>query len=362
MTLKKTSLNEIHKKYGARMVEFAGWEMPVQYQGAAREHLAVRSGVGVFDVSHMGELEIVGRDAIPMAQKVTCNDVSRLCDGQAQYSAFLYPEGTILDDVVLYRRGAEHLLICVNAANRDRDFAWLKEHQEGAVEIFDNSDHYTQLAVQGPQAEKVLQELTDSDLSSLRYYWFQEERVCGVETLISRTGYTGEDGFEIYLPPQHAERVWEQLFEVGAPLGIVAAGLAARNTLRLEMKYALYGNDIDSTTTPLESGLSWIVKFSKADFIGRAALQRQKTAGVKRKLAGFEMVGRGIARDHYPVCIEGRRVSEVTSGSYCPSVKKAIGLTYLDTDQSKLGQTLDIEIRGKRVQARVVGTPFYHPS
>jgi len=357
-SLKKTALNEIHREFGARMVDFAGWDMPVQYAGALKEHLAVRGAVGVFDVSHMGELEITGRDALALIQKVTCNDASKLSDGQAQYSAFLYPEGTFVDDIVIYRMQAEHFLICVNASNREKDFNWVEQHREGDVEVRDNSDAYVQLAVQGPAAEKVLQQLTSVDLSAIQFYWFQQGSFCGVDTLISRTGYTGEDGFELYFPPQHAERVWREIFRVGEPEGIMAAGLAARNTLRLEMKFALYGNDIDSKHTPLEAGLGWIVKLAKGDFIGRDALVEQKAAGLPRKLMGFQMTGRGIARDHFPVYADDQLLGEVSSGSFCPSAEVAVGLTYLPTELARIGQPLEIDIRGKRVAAEVVKTPF----
>ncbi len=340
------------------MVDFAGWDMPVQYDGALKEHLAVRTAAGVFDVSHMGELEITGRDALALVQKVTCNDASKLSDGQAQYSAFLYPKGTFVDDVVVYRMQAQHFLICVNASNREKDFRWLEQHREGEVEVRDNSDSYVQLAVQGPAAEKVLQQLTAVDLHAIRFYRFERGSVCGVDTLISRTGYTGEDGFELYFPPQHAEHVWREIFRVGEPEGIKAAGLAARNTLRLEMKYALYGNDIDSEHTPLEAGLGWIVKLAQGDFIGRQALVEQKAAGLPSKLMGFQMTGRGIARDHFPVYGDGRLLGEVSSGSFCPSAELAVGLTYLPTELARIGQSLEIDIRGKRVAAEVVKTPF----
>ena len=340
------------------MVDFAGWDMPVQYDGALKEHLAVRTAAGVFDVSHMGELEITGRDALALVQKVTCNDASTLSDGQAQYSAFLYPKGTFVDDVVVYRMQAQHFLICVNASNREKDFRWLEQHREGEVEVRDNSDSYVQLAVQGPAAEKVLQQLTAVDLHAIRFYRFERGSVCGVDTLISRTGYTGEDGFELYFPPQHAEHVWREIFRVGEPEGIKAAGLAARNTLRLEMKYALYGNDIDSEHTPLEAGLGWIVKLAQGDFIGRQALVEQKAAGLPSKLMGFQMTGRGIARDHFPVYGDGRLLGEVSSGSFCPSAELAVGLTYLPTELARIGQSLEIDIRGKRVAAEVVKTPF----
>ena len=341
------------------MVDFSGWEMPVQYASTLQEHRAVRESVGVFDISHMGQLEIVGKDALATTQKLTTNDVSRLSDGQAQYSAFLYSQGTFVDDVVVYRITSEHIFICVNAANREKDLKWVRRKSGSNVEIRDSSDDYVMLAVQGPKAEAVLQELAEVDLPSLKRYWFAAGKVGGATALLSRTGYTGEDGFEIYVSPDLAESVWRELFSCGESVGIVAAGLAARNTLRLEMCYALYGNDIDDQTTPWEAGLGWIVKLKKGDFVGRTALEEQKKRGLERKLVGFEMVDRGVARDHYPVSIEGHPVGEVRSGSFAPSLGKSVGLTYLPLTHTETGQTLEVEVRGKRLRARVVETPFY---
>ena len=359
MKLKKTPLNSAHRELGAKMVSFAGWEMPVQYESVLKEHLAVRESVGVFDVSHMGQITLQGPDALSMAQKVTSNDVRRLADGQAQYSAFLSPKGTFIDDVVLYRIGAEHLFICVNASNREKDFTWLQQQKEGEVTIADQSNHYAQLAIQGPAAEGILQKLTDIDLASIHFYQFTSGILNGVETLISRTGYTGEDGFEIYVPAQEVESIWRKLFSLPRPPLVRPAGLAARNTLRLEMCYALYGNDIDQTTTPLEAGLEWIVKLHKSSFIGKEPLQKQRTAGVNRKLVGFEMLDRGIARDGFKTYIDGTQVGQVTSGSFSPSLKKNIGLAYLPVSHAEPGQSFDIEIRGEFRKARVSRTPFY---
>ena len=359
MTLKKTPLNALHRKYGARMVDFSGWEMPVHYGSALQEHLAVRERAGVFDVSHMGEIEFIGPDALAMAQKVTSNDISRLSDGQAQYSAFLYPQGTFIDDIVVYRISDQHIFVCVNAANREKDYQWVKSQKKGQVDILDNSDSYVQLAIQGPKAEAVLQKLTDLDLSLIQYYGFTYGNVTGTRALISRTGYTGEDGFEIYIPVEEAPAIWERLFQVGKPFEIMAAGLAARNTLRLEVAYCLYGHEIDETTTPWEAGLGWIVRLGKGEFIGQDTLEKLKKEGKQRKLAGFEIVERGIARDHYPVVVEGTEVGQVTSGSFAPSLKKSVGLVYLPIQYAQIGQPLEVEIRGKRVQARIVETPFY---
>lgn len=341
------------------MVEFAGWHMPVQYKSALEEHLAVRSTVGIFDVSHMGQIEVTGKDALSLVQKITCNDVERLADGQAQYSALLYPNGTFVDDIVLYRIHAERIFICVNASNQEKDFQWILEHREGEAEVCDQSDHYAQFAVQGPKAEALLTPLIDGDLGELKYYWSFQGKITGVPALISRTGYTGEDGFEIYLASNQAESVWRAILEEGKSLGITPVGLAARNTLRLEVRYPLYGNDIDQTTNPWEAGLGWIVKLDSADFVGKEALLKLKQQGASRKLAGFELLDRGIARDHYPVWLNSKRVGEVASGSYAPSLGKSIGLAYLPAEHAKPGQLIEIEVRAKQLRAEVVSGPFY---
>ncbi len=357
--LKETPLHDLHVELGARMVDFAGWHMPVQYQGALKEHLAVRQHVGLFDVSHMGEIEVTGPDALRAVQHLTCNNLNRISDGQAQYSAFLTPQGTFVDDIVVYRISSEHIFICVNAANREKDFQWVQDNMQGQARAVDRGDDYAQIAIQGSKAEAVLQQLTPADLSSIRFYAFEFGSVCNVDCLISRTGYTGEKGFEIYTPPHEAERIWRRLMQEGNQAGIVPAGLAARNTLRLEVCFALYGNDIDDTITPLEAGLGWICKLDQEDFIGRQTLIDQKEQGVTRKLSAFEMVGRGIARDHFPVYLGQDKVAEVTSGSHAPSLGKAVGLTYLPASSCRPGQEIEIEIRGKRIQAQVVKKPFY---
>jgi len=359
VSTRKTPLHEVHKSHGARMVEFAGWEMPLQYQGALPEHQAVRTAAGVFDVSHMGEIEVEGPGAEAFLQKLTCNDVGSLSIGQAQYSALLYPTGTFVDDIVLYRFSETHYMLCVNAANRQKDLDWILGHLEGDTTVSDRSDAYVQLAVQGHNSPQLLAELAGQDLSGLRYYWFLRGTVGGHEAIISRTGYTGEPGYELYISPRAAVAVWESLFETGGRHGLQPAGLAARNTLRLEMTYALYGNDISDRTTPLEASLAWIVKLDKGDFIGREALLSQRQTEVSRKLVGFEMTGRGVPRDHYPVFVSGRQTGEVTSGSYSPTLQRGIGLTYLPSDKGAPGQDLEIEIRGRKVQAEIVETPFY---
>lgn len=357
--MKKTPLNEVHRELGARMVEFAGWDMPVQYESALKEHLAVRQAAGLFDVSHMGQLEMIGTDALQMIQKVTCNDAARLADGQAQYSAFLYPEGTFVDDIVVYRMNAEHMFICINAANISKDFEWVKAQQEGDVEIHNRSDQYAQLAIQGPQALSILQELVEIELPSIKRYWFAFGKVDGTEALISRTGYTGEDGFELYIAAARAESIWRKLLKAGESRGLTPAGLAARNTLRLEACYALYGHDIDNTTTPWEADLGWIVKLNKGEFIGKHSLVTQKEAGVKQKLAALEMVDRGIARDGFPVYLGGKQIGQVTSGTFSPSLQRSIGLAYVPAAHAGTGQELDVDIRGKRLKAKVVEKPFY---
>lgn len=358
MNLKTTPLNRIHHRLGARMVDFAGWEMPVQYQGALDEHHSVRKALGVFDVSHMGRVEITGPGALGFVQKMTCNDVQRLSDGQAQYSAFLTPQGTFVDDIVVYRFSERRLLICINAATTPKDLEWLSAHQSGEFEMVNRSDELAQIAVQGPKAIEVLQELTPVDLSSIKFYWFAEGELAGTQAILSRTGYTGEPGFELYVPSAQAEKVWEAVFEAGAAAGVSPAGLACRNSLRLEMRYPLYGNDIDETTTPYEAGLGWIVKLGTG-FIGEEPLRRQKEEGVLRRLAGFQMTDRGIVRDGFTICLDGEPVAQATSGGFSPSLGASIGLAYLPVDRCEPGTVLEVEIRGTHRKARVVKTPFY---
>jgi aminomethyltransferase len=358
-TLKKTALCEIHRQLGARMVDFAGWEMPVQYAGPLKEHMAVRTRAGIFDVSHMGEIEVRGGNALKTIQRVTCNDAERLAVGQVQYSALTTPAGTFIDDILVYRRATDRFLLCVNCSNQDKDYRWILENSLPEAEVRFRSEDFSQLALQGPIASEILQPLTDIDLSSMKYYWFAEGKVADSEAIVSRTGYTGEDGFEIYLPPAHAVDVWNRIYQTGRPLGLEPAGLAARNTLRLEARMALYGNDIDETTTVLEADLGWICRLDKGDFIGREPLLHQRKAGIARKLIGFEMVERGIARDHYPIRKDGEDLGLVTSGSPAPFLQKNIGLAYLPIRLAEIGTEFDIIIRGRPVRARVVQTPFY---
>ena len=355
-TLKKTPLNAIEHELGGKMVDFGGWELPVQFGGILDEHAAVREHVGLFDVSHMGELTVKGPEALTLLQRATCNDVSQLENGRAQYNGLLYPTAGFVDDIVIYQNAGHDFFIVVNASNSDKDYEWLADAAKGMdVEVHNVSADYAQLALQGPDAERLLQPMTDVDLARMKYYRFGTGSVDGVRAIVSRTGYTGEDGFEIYVASSEGPRVMRTLLAAGA----TPCGLGARDTLRLEAKMALYGNDIDETTTPLEADLGWIVKVDKGDFFGRDVLQREKAEGPRRKLTGFEMVDRGIARHGYPVVDGGEEVGVVTSGTHSPTLKKAIGLAYLPLDKSAPGNEFMVLIRGKETRARVVPTPFY---
>jgi len=360
--LLKTPLNQLHRDLGARMVEFGGWDMPVQYRGVIEEHLAVRNAAGLFDVSHMGEIEVRGPGALALIQELTVNDASGLVNGQVQYSAFCYPHGGTVDDVTLYRFDAEHFMFCVNAANTDKDFAWMEEVlEEGGFEgvsIRNLSDDFAQLALQGPASDAILSRLTDTDLRKIPYYHFYEGLVAGTPAIISRTGYTGETGFELYFAPGAAGEIWTALLEVGAGDGLVPVGLGARDTLRLEMKYALYGHELSPEISPLEAGLGWIVKLDKTGFVGRDALLRQRREGLKRKLVGLAMTEPGVPRAEYPVFAGERKVGVITSGTMSPSLRVGIGLALVDIDRTEVGTPLEIGIRQRRVAARVVKTPF----
>jgi aminomethyltransferase len=359
INLKRTPLYDVHRAAGAKFVDFGGWEMPVQYAGIIDEHKTVRTAVGLFDVSHMGEIEITGPRALDVVQRLTTNDASKLDLCQVQYSTLCYPHGGIVDDLTVYRLGPEHFFFCVNAANIETDHAWIVEQAHGEAEIRNTSAEIALLALQGREAQATLQPLCNIALDNIRYYWAAQGHVKGVDVLISRTGYTGEDGFEIYCPAPRGSELWAALMESGAPYGIKPIGLGARDTLRLEMAYALYGNDITAETTPLQAGLGWIVKLNKGDFIGREALVKEKAAGIKRKLIGFELVDRGVARAHYPILVEGQVIGEVTSGTISPTLHNAIGLGYVRTAYAKVGTELQIDIRGKLAHARVTSTPFY---
>lgn len=360
--LQKTPLNEVHKKSGAKMVEFGGWEMPVQYRGVIEEHLAVRNAAGLFDVSHMGEVEVKGSGALAFIQELTINDASKLVNGQVQYSAMCYSHGGVVDDLTLYRFDHDHYMFCVNAANTDKDFAWMEEVLEEGnfpdVTLRNVSNEFAQLALQGPAADAILSRLTDTDLSAIAYYHFYEGLVSDVPTIISRTGYTGEDGFELYFAAQAAEAIWTALMDVGSADGLVPIGLGARDTLRLEKKYALYGHELSPEITPLEGGLGWITKLDKPSFIGRDVLVRMKAAGVPRKLVGFSMTEPGIPRADYPVYAGSEPIGVVTSGTMSPSLRVGIGLALVEAAHGAIGTPLKIGIRSRLVGAEVVKTPF----
>jgi len=363
-TLKQTPLNALHRRLGGRMVEFGGWDMPVQYPaGTVEEHLRTRTHAGLFDVSHMGEIEVRGPEAVAFVNRLCSNDASKLVDGQAQYSALTTPAGTVVDDLLVYRFRAEHLLLVVNASTTDKDWDWINSHKrDEQVALTNRSADFCQIALQGPEALGILQTLTETPLEEIKYYHFREGRVDGVPSIISRTGYTGEDGFEVYAAPESAERLWQKMLDAGrygTPDGLLPCGLAARNTLRLESAMALYGHEITEETTLLEANLGWICKLNKGDFTGREALQRQKEEGVRRKLVGFEMTERGIARDGQDVYIGGERVGQVTSGSPAPYLKKNIGMAYVPVEHASVGQEIQVDVRGRMVGAQIVPVPFY---
>jgi len=341
------------------MVDFGGWDMPVQYSGIIEEHNAVRTSVGVFDVSHMGEIEIRGPEAARLTDFVTTNAVAKLKTGQAHYSGLLYDHGGFVDDILVHKVADDHYFLCVNASNQDKDFEHIRVQNRFDAVVDFSSDRYAQLAIQGPQARATVQKLTPVDLSGIKYYWFADGEVCGIPARIAHTGYTGEDGFELYVAPTEAQRIWNEVMQAGAEFGIKPCGLGARNTLRLEAKMALYGHEIDASISPLEADLSWIVKLDKGDFVGRDALLKQKEAGLTRKLVGFEMCGRGIGRDGYEVLLDGAPAGWVTSGSPGPTVGRNIGLCYLPIDKAQPGQAIQIMIRNQPVDAVTVETPFY---
>lgn len=358
-TLRKTALNAVHRAMGARMVAFGGWDMPVEYRSIIEEHRAVRTAAGLFDVSHMGEIEIRGPQALACVQQATCNDAARLAVGQAQYSALLTERGTFVDDLLVHKISDTHYFLCVNAANREKDFEHIRAQNRFDAEVENAGDRYTQLALQGPRAAAILAPLTSVDLSALRTYHFTFGEVARTPCLVARTGYTGEDGFELYFDPAESEKMWKALLAAGEKHGLAPAGLGARNTLRLEVCYALYGHEIDDATTVWEAGLGWICKLDKGEFTGRAALVAQKEKGIERTLVGFEMRGRGIARDGYAVFVNGDARGRVTSGSYAPFLEKNIGLAYVPVAASAVGTRIAIGIRGQPVGAEIVPTPFY---
>ncbi|MBC7913410.1 MAG: glycine cleavage system aminomethyltransferase GcvT [Pyrinomonadaceae bacterium] len=358
--MKNTALSQKHILLSAKMVPFAGFNMPVQYEGINIEHQAVRSNVGVFDVSHMGEFILKGENALALIQKVTSNDASKLVDGKVQYSCLPNTTGGIVDDLLVYRIDEKTYMLVVNASNIEKDWNWISSYNTFGVEMKDISDRTSLLAIQGPKSAEALQSLTDIDLSAMEYFSFKKGNFAGIENvLISATGYTGAGGFEIYFDNQHAEVIWDSIFEAGENLNIKPIGLAARDTLRLEMGFCLYGNDINDTTSPIEAGLGWITKFSK-EFVNSEAIELQKNAGVERKLIGFELVDRGIPRHDYPIVdSQGNEIGVVTSGTQSPSLQKAIGMGYLKPEFAKEGTEIYISIRNNPVKARVVKMPFY---
>lgn len=341
------------------MVDFAGWEMPVQYSGVIAEHLAVRSRAGLFDVSHMGELEVRGAGAEAFCQRITANDVSRMKVFQAQYNLLLNNQGGIVDDVIFYKHQPGDFLICVNASNTEKDYHWLRDHATGEVEVENVSSDYAQLALQGPLAEKILQPLTQINLAEIKSFYFVHSELAGKRCLMARTGYTGEVGFELYCQSNDAEKLWDEILEVGSPVGLVPVGLGARNTLRLEKAYPLYGHELDDGTTPLEAGLDWVVKFSKGSFIGCEVLLRQKQEGVKRKLVGLELVEPGIARSEHRLFKDRRCIGRVTSGTRSPSLGRSIALAYVAAEEARTENILEVEIRNKSVHAKIAPLPFY---
>ena len=364
--LRRTALNATHRALKAKMVDFGGWDMPVEYSGLIAEHMAVRTGVGLFDVSHMGDIQFRGPGSLAAVNRLCMNDASKLAVGQAHYSAMLYPNGTFVDDVVVHKLGENDYLLVINAGTREKDNRWVRETVGSmpSVHINDFSDYYTQLAIQGPRAKDVLAKLTDADLSTIKNYWFTWGKVCGLyNVMIARTGYTGEDGFEIYIPSDEATsaRVWGEILAAGAEFGILPCGLGARNTLRLEAAMALYGHEISDSINVYEANLGRYAKMDKGDFVGRAALEAVTAAGgPARKLVGLEMIERGIGRDGYPVCaLDGRKIGEITSGSPAPFLKKNIALAFVPVEFAAVDTEVAVEIRGQLVKAKVVPTPFY---
>ncbi len=356
--MNRTPLFAIHAALGARFVDFGGWEMPVQYAGIIAEHHAVRQRAGLFDVSHMGEIELRGPHALSACQRLTTNDVGRLRDGQAQYSLLCLPSGGVVDDIIVHRLHAERLLLCVNAANTAKDLAWIVQHRERA-DVIDRSAEFAQLALQGPRATEILTRLTDLPLADIPAFAFREGTVAGCPALVAHTGYTGEDGWEIYCASDRAPMVWNAIMDAGHTAGIAPAGLGARDTLRLERALPLYGHELTDTTTPLEAGLGWVVRFAKGAFLGSEALQRQQAAGVTRRLVGLVMTEPGIARQGYPIAHGQEVAGAVTSGSMSPTLGKAIALGYVASTWREVGTRLNIEIRNRRVGAEVVPLPFY---
>jgi aminomethyltransferase len=359
-SLKRTPLHAMHVAAGARMVPFGGWDMPVQYSGIIEEHRAVRTRAGLFDVSHMGEALVTGPGAIPVVQRLVTNDLGRVANGQAMYTPMCTPEGGIIDDLLVYRLGDARLMLVVNAANTDADLVWIRSHLGRDAALTDISTETALLALQGPRSPAILARLTREPVDLIKYYWFREGvEVAGRRAIVSRTGYTGEDGFELYVAAEDAPPLWEALLEAGRADGLVPAGLGARDTLRLEAGLLLHGNDMDRTTTPMEVGLGWTVKLQKGDFVGADVLRRQKAEGTARRLAGFVVEDRAIARHGFPILVDGRPAGHVTSGTFGPTVEKSIGLGFVPAAHASPGSRIAVEIRGRQVPAAIAKTPFY---
>ncbi len=359
-SLKRTPLYETHVKAGAKIVEFGGWEMPIQYTGIIEEHNNCRNYAGIFDVSHMGEIDVKGPDALKFVNKLVTNDVEKMALKQCLYSPMCYEDGGVVDDLLVYKMADDHYYIVVNASNTDKDYDWFLQNAKGMDVKVDNiSDQVVQIALQGPKAEGILQKITDCDLSKIKYYWFDYGKVNGIESIISRTGYTGEDGFEIYVKPEFGPGIWDKIMETGKDEGVTPIGLGARDTLRLEARLPLYGHEMSDSISPLEAGLGIFVKLNKEDFNGKTALVKQKEEGLKRKLAGFEMVERGIPRAEYPITKDGKEIGWVTSGSFAPSLNKNIGLALIKAEYVSIGSEIEVNIRNKGIKAKIVETPFY---
>jgi aminomethyltransferase len=359
MPLLNTPLNAVHRSMGAKMVDFGGWDMPVEYKGVIEEHRAVRERAGIFDVSHMGEIEVRGRHALELVQHVTVNDASKLKLGQAQYSALLYAHGGFVDDILVHKVRDDHYFLCVNASNQDKDYEHIAANNHFDATVENAGPRFAQIAVQGPLSTGIVKKLTDAELDSVKRYHFVDGLICGAPARIAHTGYTGEDGWEIYVAPEYAERLWNEILQAGADSGIQACGLGARNTLRMESAMPLYGHEIDATITPWEAGLDWIVKLDKGDFLGREPLLKQKQGGIHRKLAGFEVKGRGIARDGYEIQVSGAAAGWVTSGGPAPALNKNIGMCYLPLPLAEPGNAIQISVRGRAVEAVTIPLPFY---
>jgi aminomethyltransferase len=358
--LKKTPLYPVYAKYGAKTIDFGGWDLPVQFTSIQQEHHAVRTQAGLFDVSHMGEFLVTGTEAANFLQYMTTNNIADLEPGQAHYTFMCYTDGGVVDDLLVYRKSADEFMLVVNASNREKDWEWLQKHAEGDVQLSDISDETALIALQGPRAVELLKRVTDAPVEALKGFRFLADiEVCGLPALVSRTGYTGEDGFELYLASEDAPELWERLLEVGEPEGLTAAGLGARDTLRFEAKLPLYGQELSAQITPIEAGLGFFVKTDKGDFLGREVLAEQKSSGAPRKLVGIEMIDRGIPRSHYPVYADNNLIGEVTTGTQSPTFKTNVGLVLINKEYAAMDQEVEVEIRGKRLKAKVVKTPFY---